>query len=121
MSDDTPVRKALEYGQQPFKKPRGKPKSMWISMMIKQLANEHSLSLENAWAIAQDRNAWINWGYSKSTDQPTTDHLPQTTDHRSPTRNIFSGLFFFFFFFFLFVLDVPHLTNEHRTQDCIAS
>ena len=26
-----------------------------------------------------------------------------------------------FFFFFLFVLDVPHLTNEHRTQDCIAS
>ena len=60
VSDDTPVRKALEYGQQPFKKPRGKPKSMWISMMIKQLANEHSLSWENAWAIAQDRNAWIN-------------------------------------------------------------
>ena len=28
---------------------------------------------------------------------------------------------FFFSFFFLFVLDVPHLTNEHRTQDCIAS
>ena len=26
-----------------------------------------------------------------------------------------------FFIFFLFVLDVPHLTNEHRTQDCIAS
>ena len=25
------------------------------------------------------------------------------------------------FFLFLFVLDVPHLTNEHRTQDCIAS
>ena len=60
MSDDTPVRKALEYAQQPFKKPRGKPKSTWISMMIKQLANEHSLTWENACAVAQDRNAWIN-------------------------------------------------------------
>ena len=56
MSDDTPVRKALEYAQQPFKKPRGKPKSTWISIMI----NEHTLTLENACAIAQDRNAWIN-------------------------------------------------------------
>ena len=27
----------------------------------------------------------------------------------------------FFFFFFSICLDVPHLTNEHRTQDCIAS
>ena len=26
-----------------------------------------------------------------------------------------------FFFFFSICLDVPHLTNEHRTQDCIAS
>ena len=44
--------------QQPFKKPRGKPISTWISMMIiKQLANEHSLTWENACAIAQDRNA----------------------------------------------------------------
>ena len=25
------------------------------------------------------------------------------------------------FFFFSICLDVPHLTNEHRTQDCIAS
>ena len=30
-------------------------------MMIKQLANEHSLTWEeNACAIEQDRNAWIN-------------------------------------------------------------
>ena len=29
--------------------------------------------------------------------------------------------FFFFFFFFSICLDDPHLTNEHRTQDCIAS
>ena len=28
-----------------------------------------------------------------------------------------SAAFFFFFFPLLFVLDVPHLTNEHRTQD----
>ena len=27
----------------------------------------------------------------------------------------------FFFLFFSICLDVPHLTNEHRTQDCIAS
>ena len=27
----------------------------------------------------------------------------------------------FFFFFFSIWLDDPHLTNEHRTQDCIAS
>ena len=27
----------------------------------------------------------------------------------------------FFFLFFSIWLDVPHLTNEHRTQDCIAS
>ena len=27
----------------------------------------------------------------------------------------------FFLFFFSIWLDVPHLTNEHRTQDCIAS
>ena len=25
------------------------------------------------------------------------------------------------FYFFPIWLDVPHLTNEHRTQDCIAS
>ena len=30
-------------------------------------------------------------------------------------------VFFFFFNFFSICLDVPHLTNEHRTQDCIAS
>ena len=29
--------------------------------------------------------------------------------------------FFFFSFFFSICLDDPHLTNEHRTQDCIAS
>ena len=28
-------------------------------------------------------------------------------------------LVFFFFFFLSIWLDVPHLTNEHRTQDCI--
>ena len=28
---------------------------------------------------------------------------------------------FFFFFLFSILLDVPHLTNEHRTQDCIAT
>ena len=60
MSDDTLVRKALEYAQQPFKKPHGKPKSTWTSMMIKQLVNEHSLTWENACAITQDRNACIN-------------------------------------------------------------
>ena len=27
----------------------------------------------------------------------------------------------FFFFFFSIWLDDPHLTNEHRTQDCSAS
>ena len=27
----------------------------------------------------------------------------------------------FFFLFFSICLDDPHLTNEHRTQDCIAS
>ena len=26
-----------------------------------------------------------------------------------------------FFFFFSIWLDIPHLTNEHRTQDCIAN
>ena len=40
--------------------------------------------------------------------------------YTAKSLNIAHG-FFFFFFFFLFVLDVPHLTNEHRTQDCIAS
>ena len=36
---------------------------------------------------------------------------------------LFSKIFSFVLlsFFFLFVLDVPHLTNEHRTQYCIAS
>ena len=36
------------------------------------------------------------------------------------SNNILSKSFFFLFSF-LFVLDVPHLTKEHRTQDCIAS
>ena len=41
---------------------------------------------------------------------------------RENTINILlNRLSFFLFFFLLFVLDVSHLTNEHRTQDCIAS
>ena len=35
--------------------------------------------------------------------------------------NISYVSFFFFFFSSSICLDVPHVTNEHRTQDCIAS
>ena len=62
MSDDTPVRKAVKYAHQPYQGPRGTPKFTWLSLILKQLANEHEhdLTWQKACAFAQDRQVWRN-------------------------------------------------------------
>ena len=60
MPDSTPVQEALEYAQQPYQRPRGKPKSTWMSLILKQLSTEHFLTWEKANVLAQDRVAWRN-------------------------------------------------------------
>ena len=43
MPENTPVQKALTYAQEQYNRPRGKPKATWLSLMKKQLAEEHNL------------------------------------------------------------------------------
>ena len=61
-------------------------------------------------------------------DQEIVDNiseLPTVEDKRSFKCNYCPKIYVTkrgcFFVFFSICLDVPHLTNEHRTQDCIAS
>ena len=54
------------------------------------------------------------------------DLTPGSTPYENAENTLVAGIpswkyLPFFFFFFSIWLDVPHLTNEHRTQDCIAS
>ena len=61
LPDETPAKIALKYAQQPYTKPRGRPVSTWLSVLKKQLEEEHGLSWEEACMKARDRDVWKNY------------------------------------------------------------
>ena len=58
---ETPVQKALVYAQTPYKRPRGKPKLTWLTLMKKQLIDDHNMSWEDACDIALDKHQWKSY------------------------------------------------------------
>ena len=57
MSDDTPVKQALNYALEGYQKPRGKPKTTWISMVKKQL-EQYNLNFNEALELAKHDDQW---------------------------------------------------------------
>ena len=57
LPEDTPARKALAEYQRPVKKPRGKPKMTWVSLVLQKL-KQLDLTLISAIEKAKNRTAW---------------------------------------------------------------
>ena len=60
LSDDTPAKIALQYFLSPMKKPRGRQRTTWISMMKMELL-DMGLGWEAANRLAKDRLRWNNF------------------------------------------------------------
>ena len=60
LSDDTPAKIALQYSLMQTKKPRGRQRTRWISMMKMKLL-DMGLEWEAANHLAGDRLAWNNF------------------------------------------------------------
>ena len=60
LSDDTPAKIALQYSLRQTKKPRGRQRTTWISMMKMKLL-DMGLEWEAANRLADDRLAWNNF------------------------------------------------------------
>ena len=58
LSENTPVRKSLDYAREKYNRPQGRPITTWISMMTNQLTNDHQLTWEEACIKAENRNDW---------------------------------------------------------------
>lgn len=58
MHPETPAKKALRYAKASFKRPRGRPKERWTTMMERQLNEDLNLSWDAAENLAQDRTRW---------------------------------------------------------------
>ena len=54
MDEDIPVKKALKYATEPFKKSIGKPKTTWLPT-IKSDLERNNMSWENAIEIAKNK------------------------------------------------------------------
>ena len=61
--EQTPARKAIQYANEKYVRPRGRPPTTWLSMMKKQLIDDHKLTWLEACDIAKDRIMWNK--YSK--------------------------------------------------------
>jgi len=75
LPEDTPARQALAEYQRPVKRPRGKPKTTWISAIQKELKEiQTDLTIEKATELAQDRQIWrdIVDGAVSNTDDKRT-------------------------------------------------
>ena len=59
LPSDTPARRALEIALQPMKRPRGKPKTTWLSMMTDQFRSMN-LTWREAEDLAKNRFEWAN-------------------------------------------------------------
>ena len=44
LPQQTPARKAIQYANEKYVKPRGRPPTTWLSMMKKQLIDDHKLT-----------------------------------------------------------------------------
>ena len=60
LPDDVPAKIALQHSLRPTKKPRGRQKSTWITMMINKIRGM-GLDWEEAAHLAMDRLAWNNF------------------------------------------------------------
>ena len=56
----TPMRIALTYALENFKKPVGRPPNTWINVLTKLLKNELNLSWNEAFEAAKDQKNWQN-------------------------------------------------------------
>ena len=59
MDEDIPVKKALKYATEPFKKSIGKLKTTWLST-IKSDLKRNNMSWENAIEIVKNKKVWNN-------------------------------------------------------------
>ena len=64
LPEDTPARQALQEAFSPVNRPRGRPKTTWISLVTKELKEMNIEltydSLHEVVELANDRNAWRN-------------------------------------------------------------
>jgi hypothetical protein len=58
MDERTPARQAMEIALKPAKRPKGKPKTTWITMMTKELQETFGATWQQASEMAQDRDDW---------------------------------------------------------------
>ncbi len=56
--EDTPMRQALIYARKPYDRPAGKPRTTWLSQVTAQISAELNMSLQEAIAVAQNREEW---------------------------------------------------------------
>jgi len=76
---DTPARKALAEARRKVKRPRGRPKEIWLRGIESQLAREFDLTLEQAEQEAQDRGTW------RSRVHRHTETVPEGVQHTGLT------------------------------------
>jgi len=59
LPDDTPARQALLEYQRPVRRPRGKPKTTWISSVQKELKEiQEDMNIQKATELSKERPAW---------------------------------------------------------------
>jgi hypothetical protein len=58
LPSDTPARKALEESLRPAKRPKGRPKTTYISVLLKQLKATGEQSIHSSIKTAQNRELW---------------------------------------------------------------
>ena len=58
LPNETPVKKALNYAMQTYKRCKGRPQTTWINMMTKQIKDELNLTWEEISIKAMNREEW---------------------------------------------------------------
>ena len=58
LPNNTPVKIALSYAKEQYKRCRGRPITKWVQMVTKQLENEVGITWDQASEIATDRVVW---------------------------------------------------------------
>jgi len=77
---ETPARKALAEARRRVRRPRGRPKEIWLRGIERQLAGELDLTLEQAEQEAQDRDSW------RAKIHRYTERTPKGVQHTGLTR-----------------------------------
>ena len=58
LPNDTPVKIAISYANERYKRCRGRPITTWVQMVTKQLENKLKITWDQASEMATDRNTW---------------------------------------------------------------